>query len=93
MIIEKLVPNFKIFAEEVNGIKEVIVEEPMVEELIQASGPEEDIPIVEQKITDDQQKEHDFESYVLDSILDVFYDDVDISIAHLFETDDIFFKS
>ena len=47
---------------------------------------------MEQKVADDQQKECDFESYVLDSILDVFYDDVDISIAHLFEIDDIFFS-
>ena len=36
MIVEKLVPGFKIFAEEVNGIKELIIEEPMVEELVQA---------------------------------------------------------
>ena len=46
----------------------------------------------EQKVVDDEQNECNFESYVLYSILDVFYDDVDISIAHLFEIDDIFFS-
>ena len=74
-------------------IKEFTIEKPIVEELVRTPEPEEDIPIVEQKITNDQQKEHDFESYVLDSILDIFYNDVNIFIAHLFETDDIFFKS
>ena len=34
MIIEKLVPIFEIFAEEVNGIKKDVVEEPIMEELI-----------------------------------------------------------
>ena len=48
--------------------------------------------MVKQEVAVDQQKECDFESYVLDSILDVFYDDVDISIAHLFEIDNVFFS-
>ena len=34
MITKKLVLNFEIFAEEVNGIKKLMVEEPMVEELV-----------------------------------------------------------
>ena len=39
MIVEILVPNFEIFAEEVNGIKKLIVEEPVVEELVQIEEP------------------------------------------------------
>ena len=57
MIAEKLVPGFEIFAEEVNGIREVIVKDPIVEELIQASEPKNDVPMVEQRVVDDQQKE------------------------------------
>ena len=53
MIAEKLVPSFEIFAEEVNGIKKLIVEEPVVEELVQAEEPKEDIPTVELKNTVD----------------------------------------
>ena len=30
--------------------------------------------------------------FVLNSILDVFYDDIDISVANLFDTDDLFFS-
>ena len=92
MIAEKLVPDFEIFVEQVKEIKEPTIEKPIVEELIQTLESEHDIPAVEQKVTGDQQKEHDFESYVLDSILDVFYDDVDVSLANLFDTDDLFFS-
>ena len=34
----------------------------------------------------------DFETYVLNSITDTFYDDVYISITNLFEADDLFFS-
>ena len=54
--------------------------------------PRVSTPAVEQKHIDDQQKEHDFELCVLDYILDVFYDDVDVSLANLFDTDNIFFS-
>ena len=46
---------------------------------------------MELKNTVDQEKECDFASYVLNSILDVFYDDFDMSMANLFDTDDLFF--
>ena len=72
MIAKKLVPGFEIFIEEVNGIKKIIVEEPMVEELVQIEEPEGDIPTVELKDTVDQDGERDFESFVLNSIIDVF---------------------
>ena len=62
MIAEKLVPDFEIFVEQVKEIKEPTIEKPIVEELIQTPKPKEDIPAVEQKVTVDQQKEHDFES-------------------------------
>ena len=39
MIAKKLVPGFKIFAKEVNGIKKLIIEKPAVEELVQAEEP------------------------------------------------------
>ena len=39
MIAEKLVPGFEIFDEEVNGTKEPIIEEHVVEELVQVEEP------------------------------------------------------
>ena len=47
---------------------------------------------MELKDTVDQEKEYDFASYVLNSILDVFYDDFNISMANVFDTDDLFFS-
>ena len=69
-----------------------MVEEPVVEELVQVKEPKEDIPIVELKDTVDQEEECDFASYILNSILNVFYDDFDMSMADLFDTDDLFFS-
>ena len=91
MVAERLVPSFKIFAEEVNVIKKPIVEEPVVEELVQAEEPKKGIPAVELKNTIDQEEKCDFASYVLNNILDIFYDDFDMSVANLFDTDDLFF--
>ena len=72
MIAEKLVSRFEIFTEHVDGIKESIIEEPILEELIQALELERNIPAVELKDTVDQDGERDFESFVLNSIIDVF---------------------
>ena len=71
MIAEKLVPGFEIFVE-VNETKEPIVEEPVVEELVHAEEPKEDIPIVELKNTVNQEKGVQLHIFVLNSILDVF---------------------
>ena len=65
----------------------------IVEELIVLEEePKEDVTILESKATDDQDEELDLEAYVLNSIMDVFYDDYDISFAALFETDDLFYS-
>ena len=40
----------------------------------------------------DQEEECDFVFYVLIRILDVFYDDFDMSVENLFDTDDLFFS-
>ena len=50
---------------------------------------EENVPTAELKATDDQEEELNFESYVLNY---AFYDDIDISLANLFENDDVFFS-
>ena len=65
----------------------------IVEELIVVGEePEEVVAIPESKATDDQDEEPDLEAYVLNSIMDVFYDDYDVSFAALFETDDLFYS-
>ena len=92
LIADKLVPEFEIFTEEVNEIRESVVEEAVVEELMLSEEPEEVIPAAEQKKADDQEEECDFTSFVLNGILDVFYDDIDISVVNLFDTNDIFFS-
>ena len=48
---------------------------------------------MELKNTVDQEEECDFISFVLNSILDVFYDDFDMSVENLFNTDDLFFSN
>ena len=63
----------------------------MVEELVHVEEPKKDIPTVELKNTVDQEEECDFKSYVLNSILDVFYDDFDMSVENLFDTDNLVF--
>ena len=92
LIADKLIPGFEIFAKEVNGIRETIIKEAVVEELVLNKEPEEVIPTEEQKKADDQEEECDFASFVLNNILDVFYDDIDISVGNLFDTDDLFFS-
>ena len=47
LIADKLVPRFEIFSEEVNGIREPVVKEAAVEELVLSEEPEEVIPAVE----------------------------------------------
>ena len=44
------------------------------------------------KATDDQDEELDLKAYVLSCIMDVFYDDYDVSLAALFETDNLFYS-
>ena len=93
LIADKLIPGFEIFAAEMNGVNQSVVKEEIVEELVLNEGPEEAIPTEEQKDADDQKKECDFADFIFNNILDVFYDDIDISVANLFDTDDLFFST
>ena len=47
LVADKLVPGFEIFTEEVNGIREPVVKETVVEELVLSEEPEEIIPAAE----------------------------------------------
>ena len=47
LIADKLISGFEIFTEEVNGIREPVVEEAVVEELVLSEEPEEVIPAAE----------------------------------------------
>ena len=47
LIADKLIPGFEIFNEEVNGIREPVVKEVVVEEIVLSEEPEEVIPAVE----------------------------------------------
>ena len=53
LITNKLVSGFEIFTEEVNGIREPVVKEVVVEELVMSEELEEVIPAAEQKKADD----------------------------------------
>ena len=53
LIANKLVSGFEIFTEEVNGIREPVVKEVVVEELVMSEELEEVIPAAEQKKADD----------------------------------------
>ena len=88
-------PRFEIFIDYMDKGKRAITDEApvIVEELIVAEEePKEDVAIPEVKATDDQDEELDLEAYVLNSIMDVFYDDYDVSFAALFEIDDLFYS-
>ena len=67
--------------------KEVIVEELVL-------GPESEGDIVAMGLKDvvSLEEELNFKTFVQNSIIDVFYDDFDVSSASLFETDDLFFQ-
>ena len=54
--------------------------------------PKEDVATPEVNTTDDQDEELDLEAYVQNSIMDVFYDDYEVSFTALFETDDLFYS-
>ena len=92
MIADKLVPGFEIFIEEMNEIREPVVKEAVIEELVLSEEPEEVIPAPERKEADDQEGECDFASFVFNNIVDIFYDDIDILVGNLFDTDDLFFS-
>ena len=89
----EVIPGFEIFADHVDRGKQTVADEApvIVEELIVAEEePKEDVAIPEVKATEDQDEELDLEAYVLNFIMDVFYDDYDVSFAAFFETDDFF---
>ena len=92
LIADKLVPGFEIFAEEMNEIRRPAVREAVIEELVLSEEPEEVIPASEQKEADDQEGEWDFASFIFNNIIDVFYDDIDISVGNLFNTNNLFFS-
>ena len=54
-------------------------------------GYNEDIATMGLKDANDQNKESDFETFIHNSFIDAFYDDFDVSLANLFEADDLFF--
>ena len=60
LIADKLVPGFEIFTEEMGGVREPVVKEAVVEELVLNEEPEEVIPAPKQKEADDQEGECDF---------------------------------
>ena len=89
----RIILGFEIFAEHLNMAKKgTAVEAPVnMDELIVAEEePEGGAATLEEKVADDRDKEPDLETFVLNSIIDIFYDDYDVSIAELFETDDLF---
>ena len=91
----EVIPGFEIFAKYVNRVKKSNITEVLVdvEELIVTEEePKEEIATPKVKTTDDQDGELDLEVYVLNSIMDLFYDDYDVSFDALFETDDLFFS-
>ena len=91
----EVILGFEIFADFVNKVKRTDEAEipTYVEELIVAEEKsKEDVATPEVKTTDDQNEELDLEAYVLNSIMDIFYDDYDVSFAALFETDDLFYS-
>ena len=91
----EVIPGFEIFADYVDRGKRTVADEApvVVEELIMAEEePKEDVAIPKVKATEDQDEELDLEAYILNSIMDVFYDDFDVSLAALFETDDLFYS-
>ena len=92
LIADKLIPEFEIFAEEMDGVREPVVKETVVEELVLNEEPEEVKPAPKQKEADDQEGECDFASFIFNNIIDVFYDDIDISVGNLFDTNDLFFS-
>ena len=92
MIADKLVPGFEIFAEEMGEISRPVVKEAVMEELVLSEEPEGVVPAPKQKEADVQEGECDFTSFVFNNVADVFYDDIDISVGNLFDTDDLFFS-
>lgn len=91
----EVIPRFEIFADYVKGAKQAeVVKVPMdVEELVLAEEePKEDTATSDVKVAGDQDEEPDLETYILNSIMDIFYDDYDVSFSVLFETDDVFYS-
>ena len=75
MLARKLVPKFEIFANYVNRVKEAVIKEAIVEELALPLESKEDIAPVKLKDAAGQEEELDFKTYVVNSIMDVFYND------------------
>ena len=75
-----------------NKIIGPIAKEAMIEELVLSEELEEVIPAPERKEADDQKGECDFAYFIFNNIIDVFYDDIEISVGNLFDTDDLFFS-
>ena len=89
MVVDKLVPSFEIFTEYMNQTKECVCKKPVVEELVQSTELKDKISATEIKKVADEEVECDFESFIFKSIIDVFYDDLDVSLSNLFNTDDV----
>ena len=81
LVAGEVIPGFEIFTEYVNGVeKEDVIKFPTdLEELIVVEEePKEDTTTPKVKSIDDQNEELDLEAYVLNSIMDLFYDDYDV---------------
>ena len=59
MLTGTLVPGFEIFAEYVNGVKKVVDEETIVDELVLAPESDEDIIVAELKEATSQEEDFD----------------------------------
>ena len=93
----EVIPGFEKFTNYVNGVKKANVTEVFadasVEELIVTEEePKEDTVTPKVKATDGQNEKLDLEAYILNSIIDLFYDDYNVSLTALFKTDDLFYS-
>ena len=59
---------------------------------MQSTEPEGEISTTETKEVTDQERECDFKSFFFKSIIDIFYDDLNVSLSNLFNTDNVFFS-
>ena len=93
MLAGKEVSRFEIFVEFVNRLKtETAKKEAIMEELAMELESNKGIAAMGLKDADDHNKESDFETFIYNSFIDAFYDDFDVSLANLFEADDLFFS-
>ena len=57
--------------------------------MVQSTEPKGDISILKMKKVVDQERDYNFESFLFKSIIDIFYDDLDVSLSNMFNTDNL----